>query len=87
MRRDFDGRNILANAERHVRNLDSIRRRIEGRELTGRNGDATEEAIAWHVRWMNDFWLNGEYDEDDPKVERLYRRWNRLERWNVGLPA
>jgi hypothetical protein len=77
----------LANAQRTVRNLESIRRRIQGRELTGRNGRATEQAIAAHIDTMRDFWLRGEYSNDDPAVQRLYARWNRLERWSVGLPS
>lgn len=40
----------IARLDRTSRNLSGILRRIERRELTGRNGNATEDSIKTHLR-------------------------------------
>jgi hypothetical protein len=74
---------IVEVAAREVRNLASIRRRVEGGHLTGRNDAATWATIEGKVRALNEFFATA---EETAETERLYDRFNVLERWSVGLP-
>jgi hypothetical protein len=69
-------------AAREVRNLASIRRRVDGGHLTGRNDAATWATVAYKVRALNQFFADA---EESPETERLWERFKPLERWSVGL--
>jgi hypothetical protein len=71
-------------AKREVRNLASIRRRVDGGQLTGRNDAATWATVDYKVRALQAFFAQA---EETPETERLYDRFNALERWSVGLPS
>lgn len=69
-------------AKREVRNLASIRYRVEKGSLTGRNSDATWATVEYKVHTLQHFFATA---EETPETERLYDRFNTLERWSVGL--
>jgi hypothetical protein len=71
-------------ARRRINALAGIRRRIERGQLTGRNGDATESTIRYHVAELRRFFAEA---DETAETARLYDRFNALERWSVGLPS
>ena len=69
-------------AKRELRNLAAIRRRVEGGQLTGRNDAATWDTVAYKVARLQDFFRTA---DETAETERLWARFNALERWSVGL--
>jgi hypothetical protein len=69
-------------AKREFRNLAAIRRRIEGGHLNGRNDASTWATVESKVAALQAFFCEA---DETPETERLYDRFNALERWSVGL--
>jgi hypothetical protein len=69
-------------AKRQVANLAAIRRRVENGSLTGRNDAATWATVEYKVRALQTFFAKA---DETAETERLYDRFNALERWSVGL--
>jgi hypothetical protein len=76
----------IAKLNRTSRNLASVLRRIERRELTGRNGDATEGTIALHLRTGREL-VNAlcASDLDEAQLAKPIDRFWAVERRALGL--
>lgn len=78
---------LIARLNRHSRNLGLILRRIERRELTGRNGDATAIAIDAHLRDGRELVSQlCETDAPEAQIARPIDRFWSVERRALGLP-
>lgn len=71
-----------ADADRALRNLASIRYRVDRRLLDGRNGAATERAVDAHLHTLRTYFASC---DETPTDERRWKRFAALERWSVGL--
>lgn len=82
---------LIAQLDRHSRNLASILRRIERRELTGRNGDATDGSIRMHLhegrRLVGELCELPEDEAPEALIARPLDRFWSVERRALGLPA
>lgn len=79
---------IIAKLDRVSRNLAGVLRRLERRELTGRNGDATESTIRYALKTGRE--LVAELCETDATEEQIAKpidRFWKVERRALGLPV
>ena len=81
----------VARFERSVRNAESVYRRLDRGELTGRNSDATDATIRGHVETCRALMKAELHDDDSPLFAwldahpKLAERWDRIERRYYGL--
>lgn len=78
---------------RKLRNLESMYRRLDSGELTGRNSDASDAGREHAYCDLANLYDEACADDDNPLPEYLddnpsvAARWHRMERRCVGLPV
>lgn len=80
---------------KHVRAAAGIYGRIDSGQLTGRNSDATDESLEYHVTRAAQILRDACEDDtdaiwdylDSKRGARLAAAWSRVERRHAGLPV